>query len=118
MQEEQLNQFISSHKDCFSKAQMAEVSDRASRVMDSKAEVLMSLKTRRCTAMIWISILLGVLGVDCFLLGRNGRGVLKLLTFGGLGILWVIDIVHIRQNTWAYNYKRFNNALLSIYGYF
>lgn len=46
------------------------------------------------TALI-LSILVGVLGIDRFYLGYTGMGVLKLLTGGCLGVLWIIDIVNI-----------------------
>jgi TM2 domain-containing membrane protein YozV len=42
-----------------------------------------------------LSIFVGVLGVDRFYLGKIGTGILKLITFGGLGIWWVIDLVLI-----------------------
>ena len=42
-----------------------------------------------------LSVVLGSLGVDRFYLGKIGTGILKLITFGGLGIWWVIDIVLI-----------------------
>ncbi|MDB5185720.1 MAG: hypothetical protein JWL85_243 [Candidatus Saccharibacteria bacterium] len=41
--------------------------------------------------MIMLSYLVGMFGVDRFLLGRKVTGVLKLLTFGGLLVWWVID---------------------------
>src|SRR3954447_11954761 len=36
-----------------------------------------------------LSLLLGVWGIDRFYLGKVGTGILKLLTFGGLGI-WAL----------------------------
>ena len=39
------------------------------------------------------SILLGFFGVDRFWLGHTGTAVGKLLTIGGAGIWWFVDII-------------------------
>lgn len=48
----------------------------------------------KTTALI-LSILLGELGVDRFYLGYTGLGILKLITAGGFGIWWLIDLILI-----------------------
>ena len=47
------------------------------------------------TTAIILSALLGGLGVDRFYLGYTGMRVLKLLTGGCFGILWILDIINI-----------------------
>ena len=47
------------------------------------------------TTAIILSALLGGLGVDRFYLGYTGMGVLKLLTGGCFGVLWILDIINI-----------------------
>ncbi|GAG71670.1 unnamed protein product [marine sediment metagenome] len=42
-----------------------------------------------------MSIILGDLGVDRFIMGHVGLGILKLITFGGFGIWWIIDVILI-----------------------
>lgn len=47
------------------------------------------------TTAVILAALLGGLGVDRFYLGYTGMGVLKLLTGGCFGIMWIIDIINI-----------------------
>lgn len=46
-----------------------------------------------------LSVFFGWLGVDRFYLGQVGLGILKLLTFGLLGVWWVIDIFVIASKS-------------------
>ena len=47
------------------------------------------------TLTLIMSILFGTIGVDRFIMGHVGLGILKLLTVGGCGIWWLIDLILI-----------------------
>lgn len=47
------------------------------------------------TTLLLISFFLGGLGVDRFYLGQTKKGILKLVTFGGLGLWWLYDLYQI-----------------------
>lgn len=47
------------------------------------------------TTALLLSIFLGELGFDRFYLGKIGTGLLKLVTVGGCGVWWLIDIILI-----------------------
>lgn len=42
-----------------------------------------------------MSIFFGSLGVDRYIMGKVGTGLLKMITFGGVGIWWLVDIILI-----------------------
>lgn len=57
------------------------------------------------TISIILSILLGQLGIDRFYIGDIGLGVLKLITCGGAGIWWIVDLFLIMNETRAKNLR-------------
>jgi TM2 domain-containing membrane protein YozV len=42
-----------------------------------------------------MSIFFGTLGVDRFIMGHIWLGILKLITGGGFGIWWIVDVILI-----------------------
>ena len=55
----------------------------------------MDISEKSFVATLLLAILLGGLGVHRFYVGKIGTGIVMLLTFGGLGIWTLIDIIMI-----------------------
>lgn len=57
------------------------------------------MQQKRWSTALILSFFLGLLGIDRFYLGYTGKGILKLITGGGLGIWWLYDLIKIASNT-------------------
>lgn len=66
---------------------------------DNAFMALQACELKDPTTLLLISIFLGPLGVDRFMLGDTGMGVLKLLTCGCCGILTIVDWFTISKKT-------------------
>jgi TM2 domain-containing membrane protein YozV len=67
---------------------------------------IQSTELKNPTTMFIISFFVGALGVDRFMLGQTGMGMLKLLTGGVCGILALIDWITIMKRTRQYNFDK------------
>lgn len=52
-----------------------------------------------------MSIFFGTLGIDRFMMGHIGLGILKLITAGGFGIWWLVDVILIATK---YSFRNVN----------
>lgn len=76
---------------------------------ESKFNLLTTVDIKDTTTLLLISIFLGGLGIDRFMLGDIGMGILKLLTGGVCGILTIIDWFTVQNRTRELNY---NNIMM------
>lgn len=84
--------------------------------LDSQAfENVMNTDLKNPIVMIIISILLGNIGVDRFILGDGKLGVLKLVTSGGFFVWWIIDIFTTSKRTKERNMNVFRGLINGSY---
>ena len=89
---------------------MKDLTDQQKMLFSSQFD---SAKKDRNTILI-LSIFLGSWGIDRFMIGDMGMGILKLLTLGLCGILWLIDLFLIRGKVDEFNRKKANEILAGI----
>lgn len=106
MDQRKVDMYIMTNKDCFPADKILLIKERLLNADDSKYEILSMLELKNPTTMLLISIFLGGIGVDRFMFGETGMGILKLLTGGVFGILAIIDMFNAQKKTREINFKR------------
>ena len=111
MTEEKANLFMLGVKEYLPNESLSMVRGRLDKVDDSKANIMSVMNFKSPTIAIILSVLIGTLGIDRFYAGDIGLGILKLLTAGGCGIWWFIDLFLIMKRVKEKNLNDLMNAL-------
>lgn len=111
MERKRIDMFLMTYHNSFSTQQQAMIRERLEHEPDDLYATISSQSYRNCTLMIILSIV----SIDRFMLGDIVLGVLKLLTYGGCGFWWLIDIFTTKKRTHNYNFNLFNEALMIVH---
>ena len=106
MKEQEVNMFIMANKDNLPEEFLPHLRKKMLEMNEEQWANISMLQFKSTTTMLMISIFLGTLGVDRFMLGQTGAGIGKLLTWGGCGIWWLIDLFNISKLTRKYNWEK------------
>ncbi len=109
--EESVRLFIMSKGKYFDSASIPYIGEKLMQMNETQFMIANSLDYKDPMMMLVISIVGGTFGIDRFMIGDIGIGILKLMTAGLCGIMTVIDWFLIQNRTKEYNMKRF----LSLY---
>ena len=111
MTQEKVDMFIAQNAKHFPEGSIYTIKQRLLDFDDTKSEMLYCADFKEPSTMIIMSVLLGSLGVDRFMLGDTAMGVLKLLTGGLCGILTIIDWFTVSKSTKEKNYEKLMQLL-------
>lgn len=106
-----VNQWMAMNKGFFTNQQLMTISEKLTKLDEENYNTLLMVEYKDPTISLVLSVVFGYLGVDRFYIGKIGAGVGKLLTAGGLGIWWLIDIFCIQDATRDVNYEELNEFL-------
>ncbi len=98
MDNSRIDSILMAYGDKFPPLMYEQLRQEFAQMDDVEANMLLS-QLKDPTVMLVFSIFLGGYGVDRILLGDVGLGILKLLTCGGLGIWWLVDLFLVMDHT-------------------
>ncbi len=108
MEQQKVDMYIMTNQKYFPTEKIMLVKERLQSMDDSKFSMLSTVELKDPMTILLVSIFLGTLGIDRFMIGDIGMGILKLLTGGVCGILTIIDWFTISKKTKELN---FNNIM-------
>ena len=91
MDKQKIDLYLTTNAKYFEPSAIPILRAKLEKANDETLLTLQACELKDPTILLVISILLGGLGIDRFMLGDTGMGVLKLLTGGCCGILTIID---------------------------
>lgn len=111
MDQQKVDMFIMTNQKYFPAEKIMYLKDKLRTMDDEKFSLISTIELKDPTTILLVSIFLGGLGIDRFMLGDTGMGILKLLTGGLCGILTIVDWFTISKKTKELN---FNNVMALI----
>lgn len=106
-----MDMYLMTNSKYFESYQLPMIRERLLQLDDDKWPQLQMLQLKDPTIFLIISLLGGELGIDRFMLGDVGLGIVKLITCGGLGIWYIIDWFLIMSATKERNLQTFQRYI-------
>ena len=110
LDQQKIDLCIMTNQKYFPEEKIVYLKDKLRTMDEEKFSLVSTVELKDPTTLLLVSIFLGTLGIDRFMLGDTGMGILKLLTCGCCGILTIVDWFTISKRTKERNF----NQLMSL----
>lgn len=110
LDQQKIDLYIMTNQKYFPEEKIVYLKDKLRTMDEEKFSLVSTIELKDPTTLLLISIFLGTLGIDRFMLGDTGMGILKLLTCGCCGILTIVDWFTISKRAKERNF----NQLMSL----
>ena len=108
MEQQKIDMFIMTNQKYFPAEKIMYLKEKLRTMDEEKFMLISTMEFSNPTTILIISIFLGSLGIDRFMIGDTGIGILKLLTGGLCGIMTLVDWFTISNKAKNLN---FNNVM-------
>jgi Predicted membrane protein len=102
---QKVEMYILSNRQYFPSEKLIYLKSKMSQIDDKKFELISTMDLKSPQVIILVSAILGSLGIDRFMIGDIGMGILKLLTGGLCAILWLYDLFTISDRVKKINFE-------------
>lgn len=103
--------FINFNRNKFTIAQLQRLKEILSGLDEDAVNYLNMTNFKDPDVSLILSVLTGTLGIDRFYIGDIGLGIGKLLTCGGFGVWWIVDMFLIQDATRDANFATVHEIL-------
>ena len=104
MEKSKIDMFISMNADNFATQDLMAVRDKLEKIEDEKFLIIQGAEFQKPSTIFLISI---ILGWERFWLDDIALGIVKVLTGGGCGIWYLVDIFSAKERAKKYNFNKF-----------
>lgn len=108
-----VDMYLSQNSKFFQPNKLMSIREAMYRLTDEQFMMIQTVEYRDPMTMLIISFLVGGYGVDRFMLGDVLLGVIKLLSCGGAGIWYIVDMCFIMSRTRDYNFDKLQESFLA-----
>lgn len=106
LEQSKIDMYIMSNQKYFPEGKIVYLKDKLRTMDEEKFSLISTIEMKDPTTILLVSIFLGVLGIDRFMIGDTGMGILKLLTVGCCGILTIVDWFTISKKAKEVNFNK------------
>ena len=106
MDQQKIDMYIMTNQKYFPEEKIMYLKDKLRTIDEEKFSLVSTIELKDPTTILLVSIFLGTLGIDRFMIGDTGMGILKLLTGGCCGILTIVDWFSIQKKTKDLNFNK------------
>lgn len=105
MDQTRVDMYIMSNQKYFPAEKIMYLKEKLAAADPNKFSLISTVELKDPTTILIVSLFLGALGIDRFMLGDVGMGILKLLTCGLCGILTIIDWFTVSKKAKEVNFS-------------
>ena len=109
MTQEKIDMYVMTNQKYLPAEKIIFIKQKLQEIDEEKFSLVSTVEFKDPTTILLVSLFIGSLGVDRFMMGDTAMGILKKVTMGLCGILTIVDWFSVQKKTRDMNY---NNLMM------